>query len=162
MKADGDKAQAGFSASGGQYALTQARVQLRKDDDHWKLDRLTAVTLDRRAYDAQQLRLATGGSLKLSQAHAACFSRRVKNVADTTLERAIVSSDGAVFADPLLICFVRPQLRQYGLSIPRTRCTILRLRRDAVGLMQIALATTNESEGRLQDLVVRAATACTG
>lgn len=161
VKVDGDRAHATFSATGRQYAFARARVRLRKDDDRWRLDRLTAVKLKREAYDAQQVRVATGGQLAFSQKDAACFGRRLKTVSDAALERALVRSDPAVFADPLLICFVRPRVRAFGLSNSRTRCVILRLRRDGGALVRTALTRTDDSEGALQDMVVQAATACT-
>jgi hypothetical protein len=48
-----------------------------------------------------------------------------------------------------------------GLSNERTRCVILRLRRDSSTIVQAALTATDDSRGELQDLVVRAATTCT-
>lgn len=162
VEVDGDRAQAGFSAMGGQYVLADARVQLRRDDDRWRLDRFSTVKLERDAFDAQQVKLATGGRLGFSREDAACFARRLKRVSDAALERAIAQPDPAVFTDPLLICFVRPKLREYGLSNRRTRCVILRLRREADEVARIALAAASAraDQSELQDLVVRAATAC--
>lgn len=160
VSVDGSDADATFTATGGQYAFARATAALKKGDGRWRLDRLTSVKLARPAYDRQQAQLASGVG-GLSPDDAACFSRRLAKVSDDALGAAIVAARPGVFADAFLVCFIRPELRKGGLTLSRTRCVVVRLRRDPETLMRNVFGGTKAAERTLQQSVLRAARTCT-
>lgn len=161
VRVDGNNAEADFSASGGQYAFKNATVTLRKNGDEWRLDRLKALELSRPEYDEQQERLATKQEGGLTETEAACYRRRIERVSDARLSKAIVSADPSYLADPLLVCVIRPTLRDGGFSNSQTRCILRRVRgQSARRFVQLTLAGTKAAETAIKGRFRRAAAAC--
>jgi len=161
VRVDGNSAQADFSASGGQYAFKRATVTLRKSGGQWRLDRLTALELERPEYDEQQERIAILQEDGLSRKEAACYRQRIERVSDERLSRAIVASDPAYLADPLLRCVIRPTLRRGGFSSAQTGCILRRVRGSSAGtFVRLTLAGTKDAESTIKRRFRRAATAC--
>jgi hypothetical protein len=151
----GARARASFATEGGAFAT--GTFALRRSGDRWRIDRVTAVALNRAVYDRQQARLAR---LAFRGSESACFTRRLRKLDDATLEAAIVASDPAPLSDPLLVCLVRPALRRAGLSIGRTHCVIVRLRSDARTVVRLALRDTPAASTALRRRFRRAGLAC--
>lgn len=157
---DGDRARARFTADGGVHAVRSATVELRRVAGRWRLDRLSALRLDRARWARQQARAARRADRGVSAGQAACIARRLARVPDAALETAIVAGDAGLLADPLLVCAVRPQLRAAGLSLRRTRCVVVRLRRDPGRLARRMLDRTAASRRALERAFARAGAAC--
>lgn len=157
---EGDRARARFTADGGAYAVRSASVKLRRVAGRWRLDRLTALSLDRARWARQQARAARLADSGVSATQAACVARRLTRVPDGELERGIVDGDAGMLADPLLVCAVRPQLRAAGLSLVRTRCVGVYLRRDPARLVRRMLDRTAASRRALERAFARAGAAC--
>jgi hypothetical protein len=161
VRVDGNSAEADFSAGGGQYAFKRATVTLRKSGGQWRMDRLTALELERPQYDEQQEHLAILQKDGLSKNEAACYRRRIERVSDETLSKAIVTSDPSYLADPLLFCVIRPTLRKGGFSTAQTRCVLRRVRgSSARTFVRLTLAGTKDAERAIKRRFRRAATAC--
>lgn len=159
VSVDGARARARFTADGGAYAVRAATVELRKDGGRWRLDRLTALTLDRARFARQQARatrLADGVSRRQSQ----CVIRRLGRVSDAGLEAALVHARAAVLADPLLVCAIRPELLAQGLSQHQTRCVIGQLRREPEAFVRRLLERTAAARRALDRAFTRAGAAC--
>jgi hypothetical protein len=161
VRVDGDNAEADFSASGGQYAFKNATVTLRKSGGQWRLDRLKALDLKRPEYDSQQERLAILQANGLSRKEAACYRRRIERVSDKRLSNAIVASDPAYLADPLLVCVIRPTLLRGGFTNAQTRCILRRVRGDSARtFVRLTLAGTKNAERSIKGRFKRAAKTC--
>ena len=161
VRVDGSAAQAQFSASGGQYAFKRATITLRKSGGQWRLDRLTALELERPQYDEQQERLAILQENGLSRKEAACYRERIERVSDERLSMAIVASDPSYLADPLLVCVIRPTLRRGGFSDVQTRCILRRVRGSTErAFVRLTLAGTKDAENAIKRRFRDAATAC--
>lgn len=160
VSVNGDRAKASFATSGGAYVFARATVELRKEDDRWRLGRFTAVDLNRPEWDRQQAKIMLTGRYAGPREQASCFERRLQKVGDATLETAFVKSDIAVLTDPLLVCVTRAELRQAGLTGLEARCAILRLRRDPDELERGAFAGTEATQRKLDEEVVKAVAVC--
>ena len=152
---DGDRATARLAADGGAFGYGVLDLALVRDGT-WKLDRITAVDLDRRKFDSLQRQFARLDDDPLPARVVDCYERRIARRSDAEIERAIVRGDSVLVSDPLLICVVRPTLRR-ALPLDLTSCVIRQLRRDDDELLRILL---REDEGASQKLFRAAAEVC--
>jgi hypothetical protein len=117
-------------------------------DGTWKLDRITAVDLDRRKFDSLQRQFARLDDDPLPARVVDCYERRIARRSDAEIERAIVRGDSVLVSDPLLICVVRPTLRR-ALPLDLTSCVIRQLRRDDDELLRILLREDDDASQKL-------------
>jgi hypothetical protein len=162
VKVDGDRATARMKADGGALGYGVLDLALVRDGT-WKLDRITAVDLDRRKFDALQRQFSRLDSDPLPNRRVpapivACFERRIARRSDAEIERAVVRGDPTLVSDPLLVCVVRPQLRK-ALSLALTSCVVEQLRRDDEALLGILLGDADDEIGS-EKLFRDAAEAC--
>lgn len=155
VKVDGDRATARLVADGGAYGYGTIDLALVRDHV-WKLDRITAVDVDRARFDALQAQFARVGDDTPSPSLLACAKRRIARLSDAQIERAVVHGDWTLVSDPLLVCVVRPQLRR-ALSTKLTSCVVAQLRRDDDELLR-ALLGGDEHTG--DKLFARAGESC--
>ncbi|MEY2514322.1 MAG: hypothetical protein QOJ89_1680 [bacterium] len=155
VKVDGDRATARLVARGGALGYGVLDLDLVRDGS-WKLDRITAVDLDRRKFDELQRRFARLDDDPLPASVVACAKRRIARRSDAEIERAVVRGDSTLVSDPLLVCVVRPQLRR-ALPNDVTSCVVEQLGRDDDALLRIVL---REDEDASQRLFRDAAEAC--
>jgi hypothetical protein len=158
VKVDGERATARVAARGGAYGFGALDVTLAKDRS-WKLDKLTGVDIDRAKFDKIQVQFATIGEGQASKPQTDCAIRRLARLSDRELERAVLRSDVALVLDPVLVCFLRPELRRQGLSLALTRCVITALRGKGDALLRVVLG---EDESATKKLFTQAATGCMG
>ncbi len=163
VKVDGDTATARLVADGGAFGYGKIDLALVRDGS-WKLDRITAVQLDRRRFDALQrqfVRLDTDPlpAGRMPASVVGCFDRRIARRSDAEIERAIVRGDPVLVSDPLLVCVVRPQLRA-ALPLDLTSCVVEQLRRDDDTLLRILLSEDKDGAAS-EKLFTEAAEACT-
>ncbi|HEV7804178.1 MAG TPA: hypothetical protein VGO80_00040 [Solirubrobacteraceae bacterium] len=156
VKVAGDRATARLVADGGAYGYGTIDLALVRDHV-WKLDRITAVDVDRARFDALQAQFARVGHQTPSPSLLACAKRRLARLSDAQIERAVVRGDSTLVSDPLLVCVVRPQLRR-ALSTALTSCVVAQLRRDDDELVR-ALLGGDERAG--DKLFARAGERCT-
>jgi hypothetical protein len=157
VNVDGDRATARLAADGGAYGYGVLELTLVRDGS-WKLDRITAVDLDRAKFDALQAQFAAVGDEDAPPAVTACAKRRIDRLTDAQIERAVVRGDSTLVSDPLLVCVVRPQLRK-ALSLALTSCVLGQLRRDDDALLRVLL---REDAKASEKLFAAAAEACAG
>ncbi len=155
VRVSGDRATATAVATGGAYAFGRVTFALVRDGV-WRIDRVTALDIDRAKFDAVQRRLAKVGDEPPTPAQVDCTVRRLSRLDDHELERAIIASDPTLVTDPTLVCVLRPELRRQGLSVSRTSCIVRQLRSNR-GLIGILL---REDEEETEDLFIEAAVAC--
>jgi hypothetical protein len=158
VKVDGGRATARVVARGGTYGFGDLDVALAKDRS-WKLDELTGVDIDRAKFDKIQVQFANIGEGRTSKPQTACAIRRLARFSDRELEQAVLKSDVALVLDPVLVCFLRPELRRQGLSLELTRCVLAALRGKGDALLRVVLG---EDERATKKLFTHAATGCTG
>lgn len=154
---DGERATARIAARGGAYGFGELEVALAKDRI-WKLDELTGVDIDRAEFDTIQVQFATIGDGHASKAQAGCSVRRLARFSDRELEQAVLKSDVALVLDPVLVCFLRPELRRQGLSVGLTRCVIKALRGTGDELLRVVL---RDDQRETKKLFTQAAVGCT-
>jgi hypothetical protein len=152
---DGDRASARLVADGGAYGYGTLDLALVRDHV-WKLDRITAVDVDRAKFDALQAQFAGVRGDAPPPSVLACAKRRIARRSDAQIERAVVRADSTLVSDPLLVCIVRPQLRR-ALSPQLTSCVVARLRRDDDELLRVLLGG-DEHAG--EELFARAGRSC--
>lgn len=158
VEVDGARATARIVAHGGTYGFGELEVALAKDRS-WKLDELTGVALDRAKFDRIQVQFATIGDGEASKAQTACSIRRLARFSDRELEQAVLRSDVTLVLDPVLVCFLRPELRKQGLSVELTRCVIRALRGTGDKLLRVVLS---DDQRATKKLFMQAAAGCTG
>jgi len=158
VKVDGDRATARIVADGGTFGFGALGIALVKDGD-WKFDELTALDIDRKKFNQLQIQFSSVGDEQVSAPQTACTLRRLDRFSDTELEQAVLKADVKLVVDPLLVCFLRPELRKGGLSLRQTSCVLKALRNDGVKLLRVAL---REDEGATQALLAQAAAGCGG
>ena len=156
VNVDGDRATARLQAQGGALGYGVLDVDLVRDG-RWKLDRITAVDLDRRKFDELQKRFTGIDDDPLPASVVACTERRIARRSDAEIERAVVRADSTLVSDLVLVCVVRPQLRR-ALPLDITSCVVRQLRRADDELLRILL---REDEDASQKLFREAAEACT-
>jgi hypothetical protein len=155
VRVDGDRATARLRADGGAFGYGVLDVDLVRDGS-WKLDRITAVDLDRRRFDELQKRLTGIDDDPLPASVVACTDRRIARRSDAEIERAVVRGDSALVSDLVLVCVVRPQLRR-ALPLDITSCVVRQLRRADDELLRALL---REDEDASHKLFGEAAAAC--
>jgi hypothetical protein len=158
VKVDGEHATARVAARGGTYGFGDLEVALAKERS-WKLDELTGVDIDRAKFDKLQFQFATIGDGQASKLQTDCAIRRLARLSDRELERAVLRSDVALVLDPVLVCFLRPELRRQGLSLELTRCVIAALRGKGDALLRVVLG---DDQRATKKLFTQAATGCMG
>jgi hypothetical protein len=156
VRVSGGRATARMQADGGAYGYGVLDVALVKERV-WKLDRIMAVDVDRRRFDELQTRFASARHGATPTA-VACAKRRLARIRDAEIERAVVAADVSLVSDPLLVCFVRPQLRR-PLSPAVTGCVVGRLRRRGDELLRVLLGPGRRAGDALFGAVARACAA---
>jgi hypothetical protein len=86
-------------------------VQLIKDPNGWKLDRLTALHLNRRAFDAGYRKMLSASPVKLNSATRGCLERSTARLSTREIERAIVAGDSSTFLTASSSCFTAPRAK---------------------------------------------------
>jgi hypothetical protein len=155
VKVTGDRATARMVADGGAYGYGTIDLALVRDGS-WKLDRITAVDVDRARFDALQAQFARVDADPPPPSVSACAKRRIARLSDAEIERAVVEADSTLVSDPLLVCVVRPQLRT-ALPNELTSCVLDALRRDDDEMLKVLLS---EDEKGVEKLFRRAGEAC--
>jgi hypothetical protein len=158
VQVDGGRATARIAARGGTYGFGDLDVTLAKDRS-WKLDELTGVAIDRAKFDKIQVQFANIGEGQASKLQTGCAIRRLARFSDGELERAVLKSDVALVLDPVLVCFLRPELRRQGLSLELTRCVIAALRGKGDALLRVVLGDDQRATNKL---FTQAAAGCAG
>jgi hypothetical protein len=158
VRVHGERATARIEARGGTYGFGRLEVALAKDRS-WKLDELTGVDIDRAKFDTTQVQFATIGDGRASKAQTDCSIRRLARLSDRELERAVLTSDVRLVLDPVLVCFLRPELRRQGLSLALTRCVIEALRGTGDALLRVVL---KDDQRETKKLFTQAAADCMG
>lgn len=153
---EGERATARIEARGGTYGFGALTVALVKDGS-WKLDKLSGVDIERAKFDTIQVRFATIGDGRTSKAQTGCSIRRLARLSDRELERAVLTSDVRLVLDPVLVCFLRPELRRQGLSLGLTRCVVTALRSTGDELLRVVL---RDDRRETKKLFTRAAAGC--
>lgn len=147
VKVDGDRATARLVADGGAYGYGTLDLALVRDRV-WKLDRITAVDVDRARFEALQAHFARVGEDAPPASVLACAKRRIARRSDADIERAVVRADATLVSDPLLVCVVRPQLRR-ALPARLTSCVLAQLRRDDDELLRVLLGGDERAGDKL-------------
>lgn len=130
VRVSGDRAKASVVATGGANAVGKLTFALVRDGV-WKVDRTTALDVDRAKFEDVQRRLAKVGDDPVPDAQLDCALRRLSRLDDRALERALMVSDPRpLVIDPALVCYLRPELRRQGLSVALTGCVLRALRAD--------------------------------
>lgn len=158
VRVHGERATARIEARGGTYGFGRLDVALAKDRS-WKLDELTGVDIDRAKFDTIQVQFATIGDGRASKAQTGCSVRRLARLSDRELERAVLTSDVRLVLDPVLVCFLRPELRRQGLSLALTSCVIKALRGTGDTLLRVVL---KDDQRDTKKLFTQAAAGCMG
>lgn len=148
IKVDGDHATVRMQADGGAYGYGTLDLALARDGT-WKLDRLTAVRIDRAKFNRLQARFASVGEDKLTKAQIACSIRRLGRYSDAELDRATVQGDVGPQIDPLLVCLVRPALRKEGVPIALTSCVLKQLESMGRDFLRIIVKDDGKQTERL-------------
>ncbi len=94
---DGATARAHVAPTGGDADGQAVTYALVKSGGSWKLDRVTAMKIDRARFDAATRRALLREPDALTPEQADCVIRQLRPVADERLERALVESDRSVF-----------------------------------------------------------------
>ena len=98
------KASAPAVPQGGDSDGQQVTLALVERGGAWKLDRMTALRIDRRRFDrATRIALVHGPDAQTPE-QADCFVRRLQAVSDGALERALVESDRSAILRPTIKC----------------------------------------------------------
>jgi len=137
VRIDGDRGTARL-IDGGLFADGSVDVDIAKDGV-WKLDRITRVDVDRREYVDALFGFSSTGGDDSTRTQRSCTRRRLGRLSDRQLRRAIVGAEVKLVVDPVLVCFMRPQLRAEGLSISLVSCLLKRLQRKGRRLVAVSL-----------------------
>ena len=155
VRVSGDRARARVTATGGAYAFGTVTFELVRDGV-WRVDDVAAVDIDRERFDAVQTRVATTTDPPATSAQLACTLRVYGRSSDAELERAVRSFDPKFVTEPVLRCFLRPELRRQGLSATLANCVISTLR-STDGFLRVLLS---EDEKKLEALFTQAGADC--
>jgi hypothetical protein len=147
---DGAHATALITPKGGAFAFGRLHVTLVKKI-LWKLDRLTAIDVDRKQLDAHY---GNAAPEPITKGQPRC---RVRRRTDAELERQIVGSDPDVLADGVLTCHVAPALRRSGIPRNVVDCIVKRLYARRKEFLRATLE--DQPHGKVMTLV--ATVACT-
>lgn len=152
VKVDGETAEAQFSLTGGGQVYDEATMQLRKRDGRWRAERITAMTLDREAFDTQLVEGSTIGEDAVPMKMARCFVRTLKPVSDATIARKMVKADPGIMFEPILRCALAPELRKSA-SRREANCFMSALRRRSpTRVVKLLNAEGKAAEARLDRL----------
>jgi hypothetical protein len=160
VKVDGDMAEAQFTLTGGGQVYDEATMQLRKRDGRWRAERITAMTLDRTAFDTQLVEGSTTGADAVSMKMARCFVRTLKPVDDAEIARKMIKADAGIMFEPILRCALAPELRKSA-SRREADCVIRALRRRSpTRVVQLLNAEGKAAQAQLDALFKSAYAGC--
>jgi hypothetical protein len=109
---DGARAEADIEPRGGTLPLKEATFALVKDGGGWKIDRLTAGTLDRPAFMRVMRKQLRDEPDDLGEANATCVADALKQRKDAEIMRLFLDGDARVLAVPSVVCAIRSQIPQ--------------------------------------------------
>jgi len=121
VSVDGDHAEAELTHDGPDATFSPITLQLRRSGEGWKLDRLTALTVDRQTFLREVRR-------ELSPAIADCVMREYALFSDDEIERAVLARSAALLSAPAVLCNVEPELRRTDLPPAVVTCAVRGLR----------------------------------
>jgi hypothetical protein len=108
VRVRGDSATAHVVMHGGAQDGRRETVQLVKEPNGWKLDRIVALHLTRRAVETQ-VRQLLADAPGMSPRQQACEKRVYRRIPLAELERAIVKADGRALFEKTGVCFRTPR-----------------------------------------------------
>lgn len=132
----GNHATGRLVSDGGQFGFGELSVAFERDGA-WKLDRITALRLDRAKFDAMERQLAVLGQGGLGDAQRTCAERQVERLSDAEVVDEIVRPDARQLVGEIVTCGVEPALRRTS-TAPMVACVLGRLRamgRDFLAVM---------------------------
>jgi hypothetical protein len=116
VEVDGDRAQAQVEPRGGTLTLKEATFALLEEGDRWKIDRLTAGTLDRPAFFREARKQLREEADDLGAEGVGCVTDALKRRKDAEIMKLYLDGDARVLIVPTMVCAIRSQ-------IPRTQAT---------------------------------------
>jgi hypothetical protein len=105
VRVTGSTASAQVVLHGGDADGQSQTVRLIKDPNGWKLDRLTALHINRRAFDASYRRMLLDSPVPLNAATRDCLERSTERLSTREIERAIVTGNPSAFMTTSSSCF---------------------------------------------------------
>ena len=134
---DGDAARVRAIPRGGDGAGQTATYALVRRLGNWKIDRMTALDIDRPVFDAATRRSMQREPDALTAQQAECVITKLRSVSDDALERGLIAGDRSVILRPTIGCVrelfeqgIREELRRPPGKISGTQadCVIAGLR----------------------------------
>ena len=150
---DGDRATADVEPRGGSFTFRRATFGMRKQGGRWKVDRMTAGTLDRPAFMRDARKEMREPPDALSPGVTSCVLGELAGVQDAALVGIYVNSDVRVIVVPMVVCVMREQLAGDPRVTPLLGCIGEGIRRElTTGAVGRAIAEEADIE-RLDELV---------
>jgi hypothetical protein len=104
LSVEGDRASARAVPQGGDSDGQDVTLALVERGGAWKLDRMTALRIERERFDRATRRVLLRGPDASTPQQADCFIRRLSTVSDSALERALVAGDRSVILRATITC----------------------------------------------------------
>lgn len=168
IEVDGLRAEADVEPRGGTLTLKTATFVLRKDGGRWKIDELTAGTLDRAAFMREAREELAEEPSGMAPEVVDCVAKDLEASRDAEIMRLYIDSDPRVLLAPAVVCAIRAQLPRTPAARPFVDCVTRAARRElttgALGrsLSQdadLGVLETDEFQGLVETIAARCAAA---
>lgn len=147
VEVDGLRAEADVEPRGGSLTLEKATFVLTKDDGSWKIDQLTAGTLDREGFFREAREELAEEPDGMPPQVVDCVVNDLQKRKDAEIVRLYVDSDPRVLLAPTVVCAVRAELPRAPAARPLVECVTRSVRRElTTGALGRELARTPDLE----------------
>ncbi|HEV2787117.1 MAG TPA: hypothetical protein VGV67_12045, partial [Solirubrobacteraceae bacterium] len=127
---DGVRAEADVEPRGGSLTLEKATFVLRKERGSWKIDALTAATLDRPAFMREAREELREEPDAMPPDVVDCVVNDLEGRQDAEIVRLYVDSDPRVLLAPTVVCAIRAELPRTPAARPFVECVSRAARRE--------------------------------
>jgi hypothetical protein len=170
--ARGHAASANAVVKGGDRDGESLTLSLVREDGQWKLDRITAIHINRARWNAAERRLLARSPVRAVRKRSGCIVERLRRLSNSHIERTIVASDRKPFDHALEVCSrrrlnrgqfetgLRQGLKGSGLSGAQADCVVAQLRARLTDAQISEMVQAAGIPADLEAKVARAAIAC--
>ena len=130
VEADGLRAEADVEPRGGSLTLETATFVLTKDQGSWKIDQLTAGTLDREGFMREAREELSEEPDGMPEEVVDCVVRDLEKRKDAEIVRLYVESDPRVLLAPTVVCAIQAELPRARAASAFVRCVTRSARRE--------------------------------
>ena len=147
VEVDGLRAEADVEPRGGSLTLEKATFVLTQDEGSWKIDQLTAGTLDREGFFREARQELADEPDGMPPEVVDCVVNDLRKRKDSEIVRLYVDADPRVLLAPTVVCAVRSELPRAPAARPFVQCVTRSVRRElTTGALGQELAQTADLE----------------